>query len=261
MKRAVIKISFSEKGKGFPVVLLHGFCETREIWDELADSLSKYFRVLTPDLPGFGNSPLPESDFSIADIGEAVFQWLQNLHLKEVVVIGHSLGGYITLALAKSHPQVLSGFGLFHATAFADTEEKKSTRNKTIDFVKKRGVAAFAHSFLPQLFYHKNKKSLKGEIDQLIKMTAETKLDSLIAYTKAMRDRADRTDVLKSFDKPILLIAGDNDTAVSLEDIRVQENMPKKPIVHVLENTGHMGMIEQKSLSLTAVADFISTAL
>lgn len=251
-------ISFTEKGSGFPVVLIHGFCETSEIWNDFAAALSKNYRVLTPDLPGFGGSPLPSGDFSIDDIGEMVFQWLQEQGITKTVIIGHSLGGYVTLALTKKHPEIVRGFGLFHSTAFADSDEKRMSRDKTIEFVKGKGVEVFARSFVPQLFYIKNRKNLRAQVEQVVNTAAKTPEASLIGYTKAMRDRNDRTDVLKSFDRPILIIAGEKDTSVPVDSINEQELLPKKAIVHIFDNTGHMGMFEKKEQSLGAVQNFIA---
>ncbi|UII33846.1 alpha/beta hydrolase [Fulvivirga ulvae] len=251
-------ISFTEKGNGFPVVLIHGFCETSEIWTDFADALAEHYRVLAPDLPGFGNTPLPKSDFNIDDVAEMVYQWLKMLNIDKMVMIGHSLGGYITLAFAHKYPDILSGIGLFHSTAFADSDEKKSSRNKTIDFVKDRGVDVFAHSFVPQLFYIKNRATLKKDVESVVNSAAKTAEVSLVAYTKAMRDRPDRTDVLKSLAVPILIVAGNKDTSVPIEHIYAQELMPKKAVVHIFDNVGHMGMFETKEKSLRAVQGFVA---
>ncbi|MBL6446158.1 alpha/beta hydrolase [Fulvivirga sp. 29W222] len=249
-------ISFSEKGSGFPVVLIHGFCETRDIWGAFLDTLSAHYRVITPDLPGFGGSALPAGDFSIDNVADIIYEWLQELGAKKVIMIGHSLGGYITLAYAKKYSDTLRGIGLFHSTAFADSNEKKSSRNRTIDFVRERGVEVFAHSFVPQLFYLKNRTALKPEIEGVVNTAAQTPEASLIGYTKAMRDRNDRTDVLQSLNVPVLIVAGDKDTSVPIEAIYEQELMPKKAIVHIFDNVGHMGMFEKKQQSLKAIQDF-----
>lgn len=250
-------IDFNDTGSGFPVVLIHGFCETHKIWDGFVPELAKKYRVLTPDLPGFGRSPLPNGGFSIDDIAEMVCKWLRDLGITETVVIGHSLGGYIALAMAKGHPEMLKGFGLFHSTAFADDEEKKSSRNKTIDFVKDKGVEVFATSFVPQLFFHKNRKILKNDVDRVVQIAATTPLETLIAYTKAMRDRPDRTDVLKNFNQPILFIAGEQDTSVPIEKTDEQILLPHKAIVHIYDHVAHMGMFEVKNESLQAVKQYL----
>lgn len=252
-----MSVSFEDTGTGFPVVLIHGFCETNSIWNGLSAELAKKYRVLTPDLPGFGKSKLPKEEFTIDDIGEILFNWLQELNISETVIIGHSLGGYVALSVAKNHPEILKGFGLFHSTAFADDPEKKSTRNKVIEFVKEKGVDVFATSFVPQLFALKNRKRLKAEIESVVKTAAETPQETLIAYTKAMRDRHDRTDVLKSFDQPILIIAGEQDTSVPIEKTDEQILLPHKAIVHVYDEVAHMGMFEAKEESLRALKQYL----
>ncbi|MEQ8576135.1 MAG: alpha/beta fold hydrolase, partial [Fulvivirga sp.] len=152
------------RGEGNPVILIHGFCETLAIWKPLLNKLVFSHKVITLDLPGFGKSPLPKTPFSIADIAEEVYQWMKENQLLNSVIIGHSLGGYVSLALTEKYPDSIKGFGLFHSTAFADDDEKKHSRNKTIAFVRKRGVKVFADSFVSQLIFVKNRDRLDKEI-------------------------------------------------------------------------------------------------
>src|SRR6185295_19424601 len=142
------RIYYEEKGNGRPLVLIHGFCETHEIWDRFAENLSGAFRVLLPDLPGFGKSSIPPTPFTVRDIGLLMLSWLDELQLEAPVIIGHSLGGYVVLAMANAQPGRFPGFGLFHSTAYADSEEKKENRNKVIDFVGRNGVQPFIDSYV-----------------------------------------------------------------------------------------------------------------
>lgn len=183
-------IHYTDEGSGTPLLFIHGFCETQQMWEDFKKPFLESHRVITIDLPGFSESPLPNYDFRIADIAKAVISFLQSLEINQVTVIGHSLGGYVTLEMAKQNPYLLKGFCLFHSTALADDEEKKDSRNKTIDFVKKRGVKLFAESFVPSLFYQKNRKRLSNTIDGVVKIASETQLETLVAYTKAMRDNS-----------------------------------------------------------------------
>ena len=189
------RIYYQEKGKGHPLVLIHGFCETHEIWDRFADNLSDTFRVLLPDLPGFGKSPLPPTPFTIQDIGLAMLGWMDELHLDRPVVIGHSLGGYVALAMVDVQPGRFPGFGLFHSTAYADSEEKKENRNKVIDFVSRKGVQPFIDTFVPGLFYQKGNPHVM-EIHQI---ASRTPAETLVAYAAAMRDRPSRVALLETF--------------------------------------------------------------
>jgi len=251
------QIYYKDRGSGFPIVLLHGFCENHEIWDGFADELSLNFRVITPDLPGFGKSQLPSTPFSIDDIADQMLVWLQESGIQKSILIGHSLGGYITLAMVRKKVDAFSGIGLFHSTAFADSNEKKANRDKTIDFVLKNGVAPFASTFVQSLFHNVKDKSLT----KVSKMAAATPLETVISYTKAMRDRESSVDFLRSSPIYLLVIAGIHDciipVAVSMEFAKLAPKLAFQP----LEHSGHMGMLEDKQQALHAIRKFVSNCL
>ncbi|MEO0553034.1 MAG: alpha/beta hydrolase [Bacteroidota bacterium] len=245
-------------GSGRPLIFVHGFCEDSSMWEGFCEPFIDQHEVFLVDLPGFGKSSLPSKDFTLEEIADQLAQWMKSLKINNAIVIGHSLGGYVILELAKNYPELIEGFGLFHSTAFVDTEEKRDTRNKVIEFVEENGVEVFADSFVPQLFYTKNRKRLATEIEQAVNTARQTPLETLVGYTKAMRDRNDRTDVLKSFDGPVLFIAGDQDTSVPLDKSEKQIPMIQKGVTGILQNTGHMGMFEAKGVSQQLIHEFLS---
>lgn len=242
-----------EKGEGFPVVLLHGFCETHKIWDGVLSALSSCYHVLAVDLPGFGKSDFPEGTFSLEDIADRIIQWLGDRQIEKCVVLGHSLGGYITLAMANKNPKLIAGFGLVHSTAYADTEEKKANRNRVIAFVKEHGVKYFIESFIPPLFADQQ----NNRIPKMVEIGAATPLQTLIAYTLAMRDRPDRINVLADFKGKILFLAGEVDSLIPIESIRNQARFCKWPFVAVLEGVAHMGMLENERETIRNVETFL----
>ena len=131
------EISFRKSGKGKPVLLIHGFCETHEIWNGFAEKLSEEFQVFAIDLPGFGESPLPETPFSIHDVAEKLLSWIDQQNIRLPFLVGHSLGGYVALSMAKQAQQKISGLCLFHSTPYPDNDDRKSNRNRVVEFVKK----------------------------------------------------------------------------------------------------------------------------
>ena len=147
---------FQESGSGQPVILLHGFPFHHGIWGKFAQRLSASYHVYTVDLPGFGKSPILKTPFTLDQIGESIVTWVSGMNLQKPVLIGHSLGGYVALAAIKKDPGLFSSLGLFHSTAYADTEEKKQSRNKVIEFIEKNGVAAFTSNFIAPLFVDPN---------------------------------------------------------------------------------------------------------
>ena len=136
-------LHFFEKGHGHPLLFLHGFCESGEMWRHLADSLASQYRVICPDFPGFGNSPLSQPIQRIEEVAEQLEDWVQALQIKNPIVMGHSLGGYVALALLERMGERIKAIGLLHSTAFADDQEKIEIRNRTLTFLKKHGAAKF----------------------------------------------------------------------------------------------------------------------
>src|ERR1035437_2147572 len=112
-----IKVRYSDKGKGRVIVLLHGFLESLEIWEELSAKLSKRFRVIAIDLPGHGQTPVIGYIHSMELMAECVKAVMDSLDLRKYVVVGHSMGGYAALAFAELFPQRVAGLCIFHSTA------------------------------------------------------------------------------------------------------------------------------------------------
>ena len=249
-------------GKGRPVLLIHGFAEDGNIWNELIKDLQNNFLLIVPDLPGSGKSEMLEGNISIEDYADVIKEIL-NIETSKVspkggdlegaVLIGHSMGGYITLAFAEKYPELLNSFGLFHSSVFADDEEKKQTRRKAIEFIKANGSYAFLRTSIPNLFA--GKQHLK-EMEDLIKEGKNFTPEALIQYYHAMINRPDRTEVLKTFSKPVLFVIGEKDNAVPMQAALQQCHLPAISHVHILDS-GHMGMIEETSKALMAIESFL----
>lgn len=251
-------LHYTDEGDGNTIVLLHGFCEDSSLWEYHADFLSQSFRVICIDLPGFGKDKGLEHETSMESMAKEVKNTIDYIGLKKFILIGHSLGGYITLAYAELYSRDLLGIGMFHSTAFADSEEKKMNRNKSIDFISEHGVGVFAKNFISPLFNPSIRENFTSEIKQLVNIVAKTPLSSVINVTKAMRDRKSREDILKKLDIPVLYIIGKSDVAVPLELSLAQCYLPKNSTVHFYEKTGHMGMIERKVETALAMLGFCS---
>ena len=249
-------IFYTDQGKGFPVVLIHGFCETHEVWTRFAQQLSKDFRVISVDLPGFGTSKSLQEGFSVANAAAKINELLIQLEIPKCIPIGHSLGGYVTLEMVNQQESMFAGFGLFHSTAYADSDERKTARNKVIEFVSKNGVPAFIETFIPPLFYDK----ANPDIPFAVAMALQTTQEALIGYARAMRDRKDLTSVIKKFNNPIIFIAGEKDTVIPPETLQKQAELAAKPHLYVISNVAHMGMFEKESETLNLTRGFLVKA-
>lgn len=244
---------YRERGQGRNVILLHGFPFQQQLWDEFATKLATNFKLFTIDLPGFGKSKLEEMSFSIDDIGRIIAEWISTKDLTDVILIGHSLGGYVALAAANHDSENLSGLVLFHSTALADSEEKKQSRNKVIEFVNENGAEAFTSNFIAPLFSDQQHPA----IPKVRAVAKQASADTVKGYTAAMRDRKDRTFFLKDFSKPVLFLAGEKDAGIPVQSVHEQASFCRDPQVHVLKNVAHMGMFENEPETLSVITDFI----
>lgn len=246
-------IFFEMTGEGRPVILLHGFPMNHHIWDNFAKALSKRYCVFTPDLPGFGKSSLPSDRFSLAEIADLLIDWIKREKIMSPVVIGHSLGGYITLAMIKKNAELFSGFGLFHSTALADTEERRESRTKVVEFVTRNGAEAFTANFIEPLFADHNNPHIAG----VKEIARQTSAGTVIAYTLAMRDRKNEEETIAKFSKPIFFLGGEKDQGISPDSLRSQAAKSQHSEVHILSASAHMAMHEQPTEALALVSDFI----
>lgn len=259
------KIFYRSEGEGNPVVLLHGFGEDGNIWNPQFKKLKQDHFVIVPDLPGSGQSSMLEGECSLDDYAEAVkaiaekeiFKNATNSK-KTFALIGHSMGGYITLAFARKYPEVLNSFGIFHSSAFADDEQKIETRKKGIDFITKNGAKAFLKTSVPNLFSEKTKKEKPELIEKLLNIARHISGEALIQYYGAMIKRPDTTSVLESFSKPILFIIGKHDAAIPLQASLRQCHIPSISSIHILQNSGHVGMWEEPELSNAYLTNFLN---
>ena len=240
------------------LVLLHGFCEDHTIWDDLLTHLKSKINVKCIDLPGFGdNSDQYIQGRSIEAMAAFVHDEIQKYKLpadEKIIIIGHSLGGYVTLALAEKYPLLWAGIGLFHSTATPDTEERKVKRLKTMDFVEANGAEAFHRVLIPDLFKTDTEPKV---IENIIAKARTAHSQGIIAALEAMRNRPDRLDVLEDFNKPILFIAGEADTLIPKKIILDQATLCKTAQIEVLVNSAHMGMIEEPKRSAEIIDKFI----
>lgn len=247
---------YREEGKGLPVVLIHGFAEDSTVWENQIEALKNSYRLLIPDLPGSGRSPSPPPT-TIDSLAEAIKAILDAEDIRQAVLIGHSMGGYITLAFAEKYPDRLKAWGLFHSTAYADSDEKKAGRKKSIEFIRKNGTAAYIRQSIPNLFAENTRHTQPELISSLIHRYIGFNPDALATYQEAMIERPDRTQVLQQSPHPVLFIIGRHDPILPLDASLRQVHMPKLSHVHLLENSGHMGMLEDSARSHRILDDFL----
>lgn len=255
-------ISYTTEGEGLPVVLLHGLPLNGSIWNKQIEFLKAHCKLIVPDIPGSGKSvfkkPEPQAT-TIEYYASCIHALLQHENVNGCLMLGHSLGGYITLAYAEKYSEFLKGFGLIHSTAFADSEERKQMRTKAIGTMEEYGAYSFLKSTTPNLFGKKFKAEHPEKINELLEEGKKFSKAALQDYYRAMMERPDRTSVLKNSKVPVLFVIGTEDTAAPMKDVLQQAHLPKIAYIHILENTGHIGMWESPPEMNAALLEFIES--
>jgi pimeloyl-ACP methyl ester carboxylesterase len=246
-------ISYSIEGTGDVLVLLHGFCEDKNVWDEFKQPLLFNKKIICIDLPGFGKSLSGKNHTSVELMAEAVLAVLNAEQIEKCFLLGHSMGGYVVLAFAENYSDRLKGLGLFHSSCFADDDAKKENRKKVAEFVLQSGSKTFAHQLFPTLFAPEFAIENAALINSLEEIAATYPPESIANASLAMGNRPDRSNVLKETPLPVLIIFGKKDLAIPLEKSLMMLHLPDTANICQLELSAHMGMFEEPEKSREAI--------
>jgi pimeloyl-ACP methyl ester carboxylesterase len=248
-------ISYESVGQGDAIVLLHGFIESKKIWNEFAGKLSAEFHVLSVDLPGHGESEVIAEIHTMRLMAEVVKSVMEQERIGSAVIVGHSMGGYVALEFGQLFPEKVNGLILFHSQAAADSDEAKENRRRTINIVK-QNRAGFIKQFIPDLFDQRHVDSYSGAIELLLGEASKLSQESIIAAISGMKDRRSGLIYLMTTNKPILFIIGKQDSRIPYNTVLAQAVIPAHSETLMLDHVGHMGYIEAPAVTLQAIRYF-----
>ena len=250
----MLNYKISGNGKN-TLVLLHGFMENLTIWEEMEKFLSSEFTLIKVDLPGHGSSEVFSEVHTMDLMAIEVKKVTDSLKLEKFHLLGHSMGGYATLAFAEKFPGVLKSITLFFSSYFADDDEKKDQRQKSLRIIKE-AFPTYVNAGIPNLFNPNEKDFLEGKIELAKKIALSTNNEGVLAAVRGMIERTDKSKVVESFEGKILVISGKHDNAVKTETIL--NGLPDRTnIKSYLLDCGHNGHWEKPSIC----AEIINTEL
>lgn len=249
-------LNFEKKGNGKEtLVLLHGFMENISIWSDMEAYLSKDFTLLKIDLPGHGKSDTLDEVHTMELMADEVKQVVDRENLAQFHLLGHSMGGYISLAFAEKFPDSLKSLTLFFSTYFADDEEKKEQRIKSYRIIKD-AFAHYARAGIPNLFNQNERDVLEGKIETALETALSTNNLGALACVKGMVARTDKKHILENLEAKIVVIAGKHDNAVKTD--KTINSLPDRTnIKSYIVDCGHNGHWEKPGIC----AEIINTEL
>ncbi len=250
-------IRFTDSGSGDPVILLHGYLESLEIWGSFTTDLAARYRVIAIDLPGHGQSGIFSTIDTMAVMADAVKHVLDHLGIGRTVVIGHSMGGYATLAFEEIFPEITLGYILFHSHSLADPEDKKTKRDREISLVRSGRKMQFINVNVQNAFADDNLQRMQQEVKRALGIAGKTPDRGIICALEGMKARPDRRHVLKGSRVPVMIVAGRKDNYIPFPVYEQHFALAPDTETLVLENSGHMGFIEEKEEAVAGVFRFL----
>lgn len=249
---------YSQRGVGEVVLLLHGFLEERGMWNQFTDELSKNYNVIAVDLLGQGETGNLGYVHSMEDHAAAVSTVLDAENVNGFTVVGHSMGGYVALALAEKLPAHTKKLVLFHSTAYPDSEERKKDRERVIDLVK-RNKSVYVRTVIPSLFAEHSQMELHSKIQPIIDTANGFTEQGIVANIRGMMERKDRSDILKTADFPKLILHGELDSVIPTKSVQDLAALNPNISLQVVSNIGHMGHLEAPEKCVKIISDFIAS--
>lgn len=253
------ELSYTDQGSGVCIFLLHGYLEHAEVWEQFVPRLAGQVRIISMDIPGHGLSGCWGREHSMQDLSAAVKEVLDHEGLEKVTLVGHSMGGYVCMEFASNYPERLNAYVLFHSTCFADTEEKRTNRDREISLILCGRKRQIINVNIPKAFADSNLERLENQVLRCQEIAHQNEDKGTVALLNGMKNRSDHSDTLCDASLPLLLIGGEKDNYIPIEVFEKLYEMAPHASILRLKESGHMGFIEEPELSSKALLEFTMT--
>jgi pimeloyl-ACP methyl ester carboxylesterase len=253
-----INLAFDDHGSGRPVILLHGYPFNRTLWDSQVAALKDTFRVITPDLRGFGESETSAEPVTMTRMAQDIARLMDALDIQRPTIGGLSMGGYVVLAFYKQFPERVGALVLADTRPHPDTEEGKQLRARQREQILRDGMAETAHSMLPKLLTPETISTRPDLVKRIQDMIMGTKPAGAAAALVAMAGREDQTELLAKITVPTLIVVGREDPITSVQDSQLMHERIAHSRLVILEDAAHVSNLEQVDSFNGVLKSFLS---
>jgi 3-oxoadipate enol-lactonase len=256
-----IQMTYTDMGTGDPVVLIHGYPFNRSLWGEQVATLGESYRVIAPDLRGFGETDSSDGPATMDQMAQDVAQLLDHLEIQRAVIGGLSMGGYVALAFYKQFPARVQALVLADTRAQADTEEAKQTRAQQAEKALSEGMAGIADAMLPKLLTPETVSKRPEIVKRVRDMMLKTEPEGAASALWGMAQRDDQTPLLSTISTPTLILVGAEDALTPVADSEKMHQAIAGSRLVVIDKAGHVSNLERTEQFNEALMDFLREAL
>ena len=250
-----VHIGYDDQGQGMPVVLIHGFPFSRQMWRPQLAALTRTYRVVLPDLRGFGESDGAPS--SVEELAEDVHALVAHLGLPPVVLGGFSMGGYILFRYLARHADRVKAVMLLDTRPEPDTPEGRQRRYAAIDRITGEGPPGFLEDFLQLVVSPRTMESRPEIVAEVRRLMERDRAPSLTGALRALAERPDSTPLLTTIKVPTLIVVGEDDKATPVDSARKMYEAITGSKLVIIPGAGHVSNLEQPDLFTSAVLEFL----
>jgi pimeloyl-ACP methyl ester carboxylesterase len=247
---------------GTPVILIHGHPFNRSMWSGQTAALTcAGYRVITPDLRGYGESPASAEKTPLADFADDLAALLAELGIEQAVVGGVSMGGQIAMEVRLRHPGLVRALVLSDTSPVPETPEGAKFRREVAERLLEEGMAPYAEEVIDKMLAPYN---VTGQPEAAARVSAMMRATDPKGAAAALRGRAERPDyrpVLTALpeDVPCLVLVGADDVYTPVAEAEAMCALVPHARLVVIEEAGHLPGVEQPEAFNRALLEFLAT--
>jgi pimeloyl-ACP methyl ester carboxylesterase len=252
-----ISIDYRDQGAGVPVIFIHAFPLNQTMWDDQLAVLHNHCRTITLDLRGFGQSDAPQGSYLMDQMAADIRGLMSALGIDRAVLVGLSMGGYVSLAFYRNYPESVRALVLADTRASADTHEARKRRLKSAERAEREGARVIAEDMIPLLLGRTTLESRPSVVERVRTMIEANSPLGIAGAQRGMAERRDSTYILPGLDSPVLIIVGSEDTLTPVAEAESLRNGIRGARLRVIAGAGHLSNMERPEEFNTALIEFI----
>ena len=252
-----IEIGYDEGGTGVPVVFVHGFPHDRTLWTPQLQGLTVQARCFAIDLRGFGETTAAPP-YSVDQYADDLAGFMDVLHIERAVIAGLSMGGYVAFAMWRRHAQRVRGLVLANTKGGADSNEAREKRKANMTVAREQGSGAIADAMITGMLGKTTRAKRPDIVNTVHRMMSSAPVDGIIGALQAMMDRPDSSGTLATIDVPTVVVTGDEDAIIPIEEARALHAGIRGSSLEVIAGAGHLSNLERPAAFNHVVSEFLA---